>query len=265
MRHIRWIRAACAFGILCAFAAESAAQTVVRRESSGNTQHRVGSSGTSRHVTSGGSIRYAERPSQVSRSATVVRRSPTVIHRRSASPYAVVHRTDGVRLLTSRRPVYGTVIYRPAPTFRTVVFGGATYYVDRDVYYAQRPNHEYVVVAPPVGAVVQHLPSEFEEVYVEGRPYYVQDDTYYEEVEVDVDIDIDDDDFEIDIDVDYDKKPRRGFRVVEPPIGAYITRLPSTCQPVVIDRVTYYRTGQAYYRPMIYGGRTVYTRVAVRY
>jgi hypothetical protein len=40
-------------------------------------------------------------------------------------------------------------------------------------------DHNYEVVAPPVGATVPYLPDEAEEKTVAGKTYFVYDETYY--------------------------------------------------------------------------------------
>ena len=40
-------------------------------------------------------------------------------------------------------------------------------------------DHNYEVVAPPMGATVPYLPDEADKVEVESKTYYVYEDTYY--------------------------------------------------------------------------------------
>ncbi len=56
--------------------------------------------------------------------------------------------------------------------------GSSRYYYDDDVYYLRR-GPEYVVVAPPVGAVVRTIPSYYELVMINGVPYYTNGGVYY--------------------------------------------------------------------------------------
>lgn len=238
----------------------AAAQTRVRREPA-QGQPDPGRTIRSRSAAPrSGSIRHVQRPTTVQRGDTrVISRTPR---------YTRIARPGGsARIVSVARPVYGTVIARPLPTFRTVVIGGGTYYCDRDVYYVQRQDR-YVVVPPPPGAYVRYLPAEYEEIVVGDSRYFYADDTYYvEDADVEVDIDIDDDDFDIDIDIDIDKERKRrgGYRVVEPPVGAYIYHLPEVYEPVVVRNVTFYRAGGAYYRPVLREGRTAYLRVDLRF
>ncbi len=62
--------------------------------------------------------------------------------------------------------------------FITVTLGGARYYYCDGLYYS-RFGGEYVVVAPPVGAVVRSIPSDFHPIVIRGVTYYEDNGTYY--------------------------------------------------------------------------------------
>jgi hypothetical protein len=62
--------------------------------------------------------------------------------------------------------------------YSTFYFGGLTYYYGAGLFY--RPYYPgFVVVAPPVGLVVDVLPAGYSVVYCGGRPYYYASATYY--------------------------------------------------------------------------------------
>lgn len=54
------------------------------------------------------------------------------------------------------------------------------YYTDNDGLYYIKSGSNYVVVDPPVGAIVYELPYGFEEVTINGTKYYKVDDNFYE-------------------------------------------------------------------------------------
>jgi len=56
--------------------------------------------------------------------------------------------------------------------------GGARYYYDDGLYYNYAGGN-YVVVAPPAGAVVSTVPSDFQAVVINGVTYYTDKGTYY--------------------------------------------------------------------------------------
>jgi hypothetical protein len=56
--------------------------------------------------------------------------------------------------------------------------GGARYYYDDGVYY-NYAGGSYVVVAPPIGAVVSTVPSDFQPTVINGVTYYTNNGTYY--------------------------------------------------------------------------------------
>jgi hypothetical protein len=69
------------------------------------------------------------------------------------------------------------VRYLP-PWYSTFFFGGATYYYGAGLFY--RPAYPgFVVVAPPVGLVVDVLPPGYTVLYFNGRPFYHANSTYY--------------------------------------------------------------------------------------
>ena len=54
------------------------------------------------------------------------------------------------------------------------------YYTDGDGVYYVRSGRNYIVVEPPVGAVVYELPYGWQEAVINGITYYRVDDHYYE-------------------------------------------------------------------------------------
>jgi hypothetical protein len=240
----------------------ASAQTRAKREPSRqnpqNPQDRGRSARARSTAPRSGTIRHASRSS-------TVRRDRTHVATRNPRYTRIVRPSGHARIVSIHRPTYGTVIARPLPSFRRVVVGGGTYFVDRDVYYVQR-DERYVVVPPPAGSLVRYLPEHCDEVVIGGSTYYYEDDTYYvEDSEVEIDIDIDDDDFEIEIDIEKEKNRKGGYRVIEPPVGAYIYQLPEVYRPVVVRDVTYYRYNDIYYRPVLREGRAAYLRVDLRF
>ena len=56
--------------------------------------------------------------------------------------------------------------------------GGTRYYYDDGIYYSYLGGN-YVVAAPPVGAVVSTIPVDFQPVFINGVTYYRDNGTYY--------------------------------------------------------------------------------------
>ncbi len=54
------------------------------------------------------------------------------------------------------------------------------YYTDGDGVYYLKSGSNYIVVDPPVGAIVYELPYGYEEVTINGARYYRVDDTIYD-------------------------------------------------------------------------------------
>jgi hypothetical protein len=53
------------------------------------------------------------------------------------------------------------------------------YYYYNGTYYENVNQHEYVVVAPPVGALVESIPDNFQELVINGDTYYIVDGVQY--------------------------------------------------------------------------------------
>lgn len=73
---------------------------------------------------------------------------------------------------------HGYVARRLPPGYRAVVWAGLTYLFCEGLFYRYTPVG-YVIVEPPVGAVVPVLPAGYTTVTVERTPYYYYHDTYY--------------------------------------------------------------------------------------
>jgi hypothetical protein len=92
----------------------------------------------------------------------------------------------------------------------------------------------YVVVAPPVGAVVPQLPSGAEPVAESGTTYYYAAGAFY-------------------------LQEPNGFAVMPAPLGVVVTTLPAGATPVFVKGALYYLAANVYYKPAMLGGATVYT------
>ncbi len=75
-------------------------------------------------------------------------------------------------------PRWGMSISWLPDSFINVRLGGSRYYYYDGLYY-NRFGREYVIVAPPVGAVVHSIPTDFRPVVINGVTYYEDRGTYY--------------------------------------------------------------------------------------
>jgi len=76
-------------------------------------------------------------------------------------------------------PTYGRAIVSLQSKNLSIVIGGLRYYYCDGVFY-RRHQRQYVVVAPPAGAVVTALPAGFVPVVINGVTYYVSNGVYYQ-------------------------------------------------------------------------------------
>ncbi len=90
----------------------------------------------------------------------------------------------------------GVVVHEVPRDARVVRFGHDRFWYHGGIWYrGEGPN--FVVIAPPVGVVVEVLPPFYTTVMVAGRPYYYANDTYYVYSDA-----------------------ARGYQVVDPPPGS---------------------------------------------
>lgn len=83
------------------------------------------------------------------------------------------------------------VIHRPhagfrvssIPEYRVVWVNGVSYYYYYGTFYSyMAPSREYVVVAPPVGAIVESIPDGYERIDINGNTYYTVGGVQYKAV-----------------------------------------------------------------------------------
>jgi hypothetical protein len=116
--------------------------------------------------------------------------------------------------------------------YLSLSIGGQPCYYYQGVYYEPGPSG-YVVVAPPLGAVVPELPPGAETMavgptvcYYAGGAFYVQDP--------------------------------QGFRVVQPPLGVIVPDLPPGAAAVNVGGTLYYQANGAYFLPVMQNGVAMY-------
>jgi hypothetical protein len=75
-------------------------------------------------------------------------------------------------------PHFGLHVSLIPDGFITVVAGGAQYYYYDGLYY-NRLGREYVLVTPPIGAVVRSIPPDYRAIVINGVTYYSDNGMYY--------------------------------------------------------------------------------------
>jgi len=153
-------------------------------------------------------------------------------HRRAVRPGPVRH----TRVVVTR-PRYrpGKLVVNLPPRHTRVVVRGRPYYYWGGVFYYGRPRG-YVVVAPPIGAIVPRLAVGFGTLWVGGLLYYYYGNVFYRRVPA-------------------------GYVVVEPPVTTNVVLSePTVVQPVeaatgrvsVIAARLNVRTGPSLSNPILY-------------
>jgi hypothetical protein len=119
------------------------------------------------------------------------------------------------------------------PGYVQTSVGAVGYYYYDGVYYQPTTSGNYVVVAPPVGAIVPQLPSGAEAIAVGSATYYYGGWAFY-------------------------LQQPTGFEVMPAPLGVTVTMLPPGAAPVVVNGVLYCLANYVYYLPVMQGGVTAY-------
>jgi hypothetical protein len=117
----------------------------------------------------------------------------------------------------------------------TVLFGNQSFFYDGDgIYYQQQGDGDYLVVQPPVGAIVPYVPDGIVAIPVGPATYYYLDGVFY---------------------VAQDGS----YAVVNPPPGIVVPTVPTDADQVVINGTVCYQYNGFNYTPSIQDGVTVYT------
>jgi len=202
-----------------------------------------------------GSVRIERDDDRRSGSVTVTREKTRDIRTRSYEGYRPAPLPKTTRNITTiyrnvilpphRRPGY--IIHTIPSVALSLTIGGLIYYYNDYLFYRHTPRG-YVVVAPPIGAIVPVLPVGYVVLYRFGTYYYVYENSYY----------IWDDRFD-------------SYRVVaapQPPAddadnalyrpGNVVATLPEGAEAVTLNGVQYYRYKKVYFLPSVQNGSIVY-------
>ena len=117
---------------------------------------------------------------------------------------------------------------------------GTTYYYSSGVYYVSSGSGYTVVGAPP-GAAVQELPEQTINVIVStGETVQYANGAYYEEK------------------VPEEEGAEPSYQVIDPPQGATVPYVPEGAVEKEIGDVTYFVSGDTYYKAFYSGSDVVY-------
>ena len=154
-------------------------------------------------------------------------------------PYRWTH------LPVHRRPGY--VIHTAPSLALALTVGGIVYFYHDHLFYRHYPRG-YVVVVPPIGALVPTLPVGYVVVYRFGRYYYVWDDGYDAYRIVEAPEPVAEEDFDA---PDYEA-------------GEIVTKLPDGAEAVTVGGVQYYRWRDVHFLPSSQNGKVVYIVVRLK-
>jgi hypothetical protein len=123
----------------------------------------------------------------------------------------------------------------PAEAYAMSIAGDNFWYAD-GVYYGYNGG-QYIVVPPPVGAVIPNAPPSCSTVDFGNGETFDCGGAFYSAVP-------------------------SGFQVVPPPLGATVTALPDGAQNESVGDATYFTFGGAWYQPVYMAGGVQYTVVS---
>ncbi|MCD6329679.1 MAG: hypothetical protein J7M10_04910 [Candidatus Cloacimonetes bacterium] len=139
-------------------------------------------------------------------------------------------------------PPFGFRISWLPPYYYAFWWRDVEYYYSCNVYYVYiEEEDEYVVVRPPIGAVVETIPDYSEKLIVEGETYFLADGIQYKAVIVNDEIW-----FKVIKVVDENE-----YATVELPVGALIEIIPEDRELLFIDGETYFIAEDVQYKAVI--------------
>lgn len=123
------------------------------------------------------------------------------------------------------------------PHARLYHYAGLDYYYYDGIYYRHHPYGGYYICRPPLGAIFARDVLDavitavvFKTAMNAVSSCYYSDGVYYQRV-------------------------NDQYNVIEAPVGALITQLPSDYQEVIIGGETYYKVDETLYRVTVYDGQ----------
>ena len=124
--------------------------------------------------------------------------------------------------------------FHDLPHHISIVFANRNYFYDDDGNYYEQQAGDYVVVQPPVGALVPMLPPGVVTVVSGPTTFYYLDGVFY-----------------------VSQPPN--FAVVNPPPGIVVPELPAGASQIIINGQVCYQFAGLNYLPSVQDGVTVYT------
>jgi Family of unknown function (DUF6515) len=175
--------------------------------------------------------------------------------------YRPVYRNPGAYIHFG--PVFGFRLNVLPFGYSRIYVGGSPYFYNEGVYYRSYSNNSYEVVAPPLNATVNKLPSNAAVTVIDGQKYYQVGGTFYQE--------------------EIAENNKRSYRVVGtdgvintdnntndeqqlnadnqeiPTLGSRYDELPAESRVQVINQQKYFSTpGGIYYKEVIEGDKIRY-------
>lgn len=165
-------------------------------------------------------------------------------------------------------PVFGVRVNVLPFGYSRIVVGSNPYYYNDGIYYRNYNNNSYEVVAPPLHATVNRLPSNATVTVIDGQKYYQVGGTFYQE--------------------EFSENNKLSYRVVGtdgvintgyanadenlnaydeaiPTLGSRYDELPAESKVQVINQQKYFVTpGSIYYKEVIEGDKVRYEVTTVQ-
>ena len=132
---------------------------------------------------------------------------------------------------------------------------GYPYYYYNSVFYRRTEDNQYEIVAPPIGAKVNSIPSDAKVVTINGNKYYECNGTYYQE-QVDANNNV------VYVVIGTNgvlNQPSTPQVVQEPEVGDIVPQLPANSTAVYLNGQKYFESpDHVYYQEVIENGQTSY-------
>jgi len=140
------------------------------------------------------------------------------------------------------RPPWGLRIRWLPRYYYVYIFNDCRYFYCCNVFYIYiEDENEYIVVRPPIGALVETIPEYSEQLIVDGETYYIADGIQYKAVIVNEEIW-----FKV-----IKVNDKNEYEIVKLPVGVLVETIPEYSEQLIIDGETYYIAEDIQYKAVI--------------
>ena len=145
-------------------------------------------------------------------------------HKKKVVKANVIHSKKVAHHRYSHLPKRGAAFKVLHKNTKIIMYNGKKYHFHNGVYYHAR-GAKYIVVAPPRGIKIKHLPTGYKRIRHNGSMVFYYYGSYYRNV-----------------------NNNQEFETIDPPVGAQVEDLPEGYQTTIVDGVEYHTLDDVKYK-----------------